>query len=125
MKGLVSNMTDKKPQSFCEVLSEADHGRIDTIFSGDFAALIDHLTTKASLHEDTWKGEMTITIKVAAEPNGKIELTFARKVKQQEEKLPKARMIHDPEEGTVTNGTQIKIRGTLDDRPVKSAAAPK
>lgn len=116
---------DKKPQSFCEVLSEADHGRIDAIFSADFAALIDHLTSKASLHEDSWKGSMTIEIKVAAEPNGKIEMTFARKIKQQEEKLPKARMLHDPDTGEVNNGTQIKINGTLDTRPVKSAAAPK
>ena len=118
-------MTDKKPQSFCEVLSEADHGRIDTIFSADFADLIDYLTSKASLHEDTWKGSMTVEIKVAAEPNGKLELSFARKVKKQEEKMPKARMLHDPDTGEVNNGTQIKIKGTLDARPIKSAAAPR
>jgi len=118
-------MPNRKPQSFAEVLTEADHGQIDAIFSADFADLVDHLTSKASLHVDTWKGEMVITVKVAAEPNGKLELSFARKVKRQEEKMPKARMLHDPDTGEVNNGTQIKIKGTLDARPVKSAAAPR
>lgn len=119
-------MNDKNPQSFAEVLGDADEGQIDRIISTAFAELIEHLTDKANFHKDVWKGEISLHAKIAVEPNGKVELTFDRpKVKRQEEKMPKARLYHDPDTGHVTNGPQIIMKGTLDARPIKSAAAPR
>lgn len=115
-------------QSFTEVLDEADHGRIAAILSKDFADLVDYLTTKADLHQDVWKGALAIDIKIAVEPNGKVELTFSRKIKRDEEKMPKARMTYDPDTREVGNGPQIRIKGIdhNEARPrAKGATAPK
>ena len=63
--------SEQPPQSFAEVIETADQGRINRILSGDLARVVDVTTSKASLHESEWKGEITIKIKVTAEPHGK------------------------------------------------------
>lgn len=123
---------DQDPQSFADVIREADHGRIDQILSKDFADLVDYLTTKANLHEDEWEGQLSLTVKITCEPNGKVLLAFDRKTKRKEEPMPKARMYHDPDTNEVTNGPQIRLKGVLEPQPgrapapqARSAPAPK
>jgi hypothetical protein len=120
---------DQPAQSFAEVIETADRGKINRILSGDLAEIVDITTTKASLHESEWKGEMTIKIKVSAEADGKITMGFSRTKKIDEEKMPKARMYHNPDTGalTVEEPRQVKIPGFEDDGrkgPAKSAKAP-
>ncbi len=114
------------PQSFAEMLSEADEGQIDRIYSEAFAELKGYLEAKAYFHKNPWKGEIAFSAKVSVEPNGKVEWTFARpKTKREEEKMPKAIMYLDPDTGHMSNGPQVTIKGSLDQRPIKSAKAPK
>jgi hypothetical protein len=123
-------MSDKRePQPFSAVIEAADHGRIDKILSRDLQRIVETTTDKANLHETEWKGEMTLKIKVTAEPNGKVTLAFDKTTKVKEEGLPKARMYYSPDSGALTNDVprQVKIPGFDDDgRPrAKSAPAPK
>ena len=115
----------KETQSFASVLEEADRGQVNRILSSDLARVVDVATSKASLHDSEWKGEINIKIKVTAEPGGKVTLSFGKTVKVDEEKMPKARMYYDPDSGTLTNDVprQVKIPG-IDDRATKSAKAP-
>ena len=99
--------------SFALVIDEADHGRINAILSRDLAQVVSETTTKANLHETEWKGEMTLKIKVVAEPNGNITLNFNESFKVEKEPLPKARMHHNPDTGALSNDVpqQVKIPG--------------
>ena len=122
----------KEPQSFALVIEEADRGRINKILSEKFREIVQYVTDKASLHETEWKAEMTLKIKVKAEPHGKVELSFAKPTtKRDEEGMPKARMYYDPDSGALMNDEprQVKIPGFDDDgKPrgaAKSASAPK
>lgn len=122
----------KEPQSFAMVIEEADRGRINKLLSEQFSELVDYVTTKASLHDGPWKAEMTLKIKVKAEPDGKMELVFSKPTtKRDEEVMPTARMYFDPATGQLQNDEprQVKIPGFDDDgRPrgaAKSASAPK
>jgi hypothetical protein len=122
-------MSKKEPQSFADVIEAADRGKVNRILSADLARVVDETTTKASLHDTEWKGEITIKIKVTAEADGKVTLGFNKTTKIAEEGMPKARMYYDPDTGAITNDVprQVKIPGFDDDgRPkAKSAAAPK
>lgn len=121
---------DREPQSFALVIEEADRGRVNRILSADLARVIETTTDKASLHESEWKGEISIKIKVTAEPHGKVVLSFGKTVKVDEEKMPKARMFYNPDNGALTNEEprQVKIPGFDDegraDKRAKSAKAP-
>ncbi len=121
--------SEQPPQSFAEVIETADTGRINRILSADLARVVDAATTKATLHETEWKGEINLKIKVTAEPHGKVVLSFGKTVNVDEEKMPKARMYYDPDNGSLTTEQprQVKIPGFDNDgRPAaKSASAPK
>jgi hypothetical protein len=121
-------MSEKKlPPDFGGFILDADHGRINKILSNDLGRVCDTVTDKATLHESEWKGEITLKIKVTGEPNGKVTFTFGKTIKIDEEKLPKARMYYDPDDGALSNDAprQVKIPGFEDDRkPSKSAKAP-
>jgi hypothetical protein len=125
-------MSEKKlPPDFGGFILDADHGRINRILSNDLGRVVETVTDKSNLHETEWKGEITIKIKVTAEPNGKLTFNFGKTIKIDEEKLPKARMYYDPEDGALSNDVprQVKIPGFDDDGrgrgKAKSAAAPK
>jgi hypothetical protein len=122
-------MSEKKlPPDFGGFILDADHGRINRILSNDLGRVCDTVTDKANLHETEWKGEITLKIKATAEPNGKVTFAFAKTIKLDEEKLPKARMYYDPEDGALSNDAprQVKLPGFEGEkRGAKSAAAPK
>lgn len=121
-------MSKREAQSFSVIIGEADRGRVDRILSEKFAHILDVATSKASLHETEWKAEMTLKIKVKAEPNGKVELVFSNPTtKCDEEKMPRARMYYDPDSGCLMNEEprQVKIPGfDAEGRTVKGAGAP-
>lgn len=120
-------MTEKKlPPDFGGFILDADHGRINRILSNDLGRVVETVADKANLHETEWKGEISLKIKVTAEPNGKLTFTFGKTIKIDEEKLPKARMYYDPDDGALSNDVprQVKIPG-FDEKPASKARSAK
>ena len=117
----------KEVQLFSMILEEADHGRIDKILSTDIAHIIDVATSKASLHDTEWSGELAIKVKIKCEPHGKVCLSFTTTSKVDREPLPKARMYYDPDTGTLSNDVPRQVKIKFDNeapRETKSAKAP-
>lgn len=116
----------KEPPDFGSFILDADSGRINRILSSDLGRVIETITDKASLHDAEWKGEISLKIKMTAEPGGKLVFAFNKTVKIDEEKMPKARMFYDPDSGAIVTDEpkQLKIKGIDDRKPSKSAKAP-
>lgn len=122
-------MTEKQePQSFAHLLAEADSGLINRRLSEEFGGLMQYLQDRASLHEDTFKGTLTIKIDVKVDERGKVECAFTPTIKKPTQKMPVARFyVNEDQKLQVNDPKQPGLFEAVDggERRIRDAGAPR